>query len=900
MSSRYSIGIDLGTTNCALSFVDLSLAGAESQTFAIPQLEVLNTVVDRTSLPSFLYCSRDATELEKGDWLAGLFARSRGGDTPDRVVHSAKSWLCHHSVSVDSRILPWNSTVIANSEKLSPIEASSRLLLHIREAWESRFGDVAPFSEQVVTVTVPASFDAAAQAATLEAARRAGYPQQVRLLEEPQAAFYRWLELENPGGKDATLTVGETVLVVDVGGGTSDFSFFKVEETRASGLPRFKRLDVSDHLLLGGDNIDLALAHALESELAPDGGELSVDQWGYLISRSRDLKERCLAQAEDEDVQVLVSLPSKGSGLFAGALSTEVSSLQARELLLEGFFPDCPASAKPERMEAGLLEWGLPYAADCAVTRHLAAFLDGKGKVDRVLFNGGTLSPQLLQSRLVGQIGNWQGGVSPKVLQNPETDLAVARGAAFYGASQFRGQSVIEAGAARSIYLEVDSEQGAKWVCVLPRGARAGDRFELKLDGLQLRLNRRARFQVYQAPDRIVGREGEVLDGAVDDTFRTLPVLEAEIEGDAEGGSESRIPVRIVASVNELGLLTVSCQEMDGEAVWPLSFNLRGESAELKQVAAPNSEILETSISPEKTVKAKRFLLGRLRAAEKASRIFKELEKQVRLPKHEWDLVFSRNLAAGCLDCREVLDRGGDAAESWLQLTGYLMRPGFGAPADGEKIEKLYASLDRLPRLTPQVEVQQLILYRRIAAGLEESQQAALFDAQLGRLRNSQRARAERIRLLGGLEKIDLERKEQLFEAFSGFLEKGISEQVHLASILAGLTGLVSRYLFHAGPDRVLPPDCVQSIYSTLKREDWKDGRLSGVIPLFLAAARLVDDRRLDVPSRLGGKIVRKLEKAGVAPGRLLPLQECVPIGREELVSSFGESLPPGLVLEEV
>ncbi|MDQ8183033.1 Hsp70 family protein [Pelagicoccus sp. SDUM812005] len=884
MNPRYSIGIDLGTTNCALAFVELE-EGAESQVLAIRQRETERTEVERSSLPSFLYLT------EEGNWEVGLYARERGREQPERLIHSAKSWLCHHSVSSQAKTLPWRSKRVDEGQKLSPIEASSRLLLRLKQAWDERFGKEVPFAEQLVTVTVPASFDAAAQAATREAAKLAGYPEGIRLLEEPQAAFYRWLEAVGEDAKN--LRAGERILVVDIGGGTSDFSLFAVGDAEA-GLPKIERVSVSEHLLLGGDNIDLALAHALESELAPDGGELSVDQWGHLLSRARALKELCLSE-EGEDRQIAVSLPSKGSGLFAGTLSTEVSSEQARVLILEGFFPECDRDARAERSVEGLLEMGLPYAVDCAVTRHIAEFLGAEQRIDRALFNGGSLSPQIVQDRLLTQFAAWQGGRKPGVLANAETDLAVARGAAAYGANLYRGRRRIASGAARAVFLEVGAGTGSKRVCVLPKGAQPGERFEVEVPGLRLAVNQRARFQAFQGADSMTQGAG---DWCVDDvgTMRSLPPLDACVEMD---GRES-LAVRLSAEVNELGLLTVSCESLEEgiEGSWPLYFNLRGDAD--RRGADPKE--MDLGVSRGKLAGAERALRRGLfarGAGVKASRVFRELEQALGTPKHEWSLGICRAFSDTALESEEALTRSVEGTEAWLQLAGYALRPGFGAPGDADRLQRLQGVLQGLELSLPvRIEVPLLILLRRVAAGYEGDFQEELFERQLARWRETKRAEAERIRLLACLEQVSLSQKQKLYDELFARMEAQLAEEKSISSVLAGFANLLSRVSFGAGEDRILPPDTVEKLFDRLKKLDWKDPRYREAIEVFLAAARIVDDRGLNLSRRSSEKIVSKLEKSGVAAKRLLPLQDYVPITKGDRATLFGESLPPGLLLE--
>ena len=315
-----------------------------------------------------------------------------------------------------------------------------------------------PFEEQDITITVPASFDAVAQQLTLDAAREAGYPEDVRLLEEPQAAFYRWLEHGDTQGDTWKKGSGRDehhVLVVDVGGGTTDFTLFEVTSQSGTTTPHIKRIAVSDHLLLGGDNIDLAIAHRVESRLTQD--PLSSVQWNFLVALCRDLKERCLSDPSDQVFPV--SIPGRGSSLFSGTLSGQIARTEVESIVLDGFFPECDAGDQPERTQAGLREWALPYAADSAVTRYLAEFLHDRPPVNAILFNGGSLYPERLRLRLQKLIGRWQNGAEPQILHNPEPSLAVARGAARFGRIVRRRAQRIEAGSG-SRYLSGSPQKG--------------------------------------------------------------------------------------------------------------------------------------------------------------------------------------------------------------------------------------------------------------------------------------------------------------------------------------------------------------------------------------------------------------------------------------------------------
>ena len=435
-ASRYAIGIDLGTTNCTLAYVDLRPEHVRVETLPIPQLRSLRTIVESPLLPSFFYYPTEA-ELDQGEldpfsaktadesagYVIGAFAREQMTALPGRVIHSAKSWLAHAGVDREAQMLPFASEEIPTELRLSPVEASSAYLGYLKAAWDHAFArDDAgsAFTAQRIVITVPASFDEGAQQLTRMAAEMAGYPAAVRLLEEPQAAFYAWLDAPSrtaraPGAPlleclPAIAEQPQTVLVCDVGGGTTDFSLFRIAPVRtAADRPAIERIAVSDHLLLGGDNIDLALAHALERMLKPDSDDrLSRSQWSHLVPQARSLKERVL-DADGDALEVFhVALPGDGTSLFAAALDATVTRGQIRDIVLEGFFPSCPSDAVPLGRKGGLREMGLPYAADTAISRHLAAFLSGR-HVDAVLFAGGTLRPRAIQERLLAVIEAWQG-----------------------------------------------------------------------------------------------------------------------------------------------------------------------------------------------------------------------------------------------------------------------------------------------------------------------------------------------------------------------------------------------------------------------------------------------------------------------------------------------------------
>lgn len=930
---KFSIGIDLGTTNCALAYTPIGKAGAKSLVLSIPQWESPGALSEHETLPSFLFRPAAAeraafsglsdSDADGGAWIPGAYARKQAADRPGAVAHSAKSWLCHHAVDRTQPILPWGSTEIAGGEKISPVRASALLLSYLRHAWDAAFPGAA-FDDQDVTVTVPASFDAVAQKLTLEAAAEAGFPDEIRLLEEPQAAFYRWLERHPKSGAlvgklPSLATQPQHVLVVDIGGGTSDFSLFEIQVPAKGELPKIKRVAVSDHILLGGDNVDLAIAHLVEPRFGSGG--LSAKQWNYLVGRCRDLKERILSEPEDEadDTEYAVSVPGAGSSLIAGTQSAEITRAEILSLLLDGFFPPCKASDKPEKPRGALRELGLPYAVDSGITRHLAAFLDDRPKVDAILFNGGSLYPEKLRRRLSKQIAAWQNDEAPVVLDNPEPSLAVARGAAHYGALFHRKggrASRIEAGAARAVYLEVagassgKAARGRSLVCVLPRGTQPEDEIVVTKPELRLRLNRKVEFQPWYSTRRERDKAGALV--SPDDGFHPLPPLHttAELPGN-RSQKDARIAVRLRSKINAVGLLNVACVSADDRVrqSWPLEFDLRtlhGKSDPPPPPAGAGAGEVpqDPGVGAEVFSQAEQRIAGLLgnppnrRDPVTPARLIKSLEKILGQPKQNWNGALVRGLWPAFEARFDDRVRSIDHEETWLSCSGFLLRPGYGAALDDARIDslwRLHESGLAFPKKGNQI--QSYVLWRRVAGGLDRARQAGVIEPELQRLLEAKNPPADLVRLAGVLERLDPGLKRQLA---SRFLQHGAAlarDGGHAAPFFAALTSLLSRTPAYGGPETILPPEVVEEAFGALRDLDWSADSGGELPTLFLRAARLTGDRQLDVSRSVGKEIQAKLEKSGVAPPKLHPLREVVAIGQAERALLIGESLPPGISL---
>ena len=589
-SSRFVVGIDLGTTNSVVAYADTAAADAPTvAVLPIPQVTAPGAVEAQPLLPSFLYVPMDgefAADALALPWeaqpevIAGDFARRRGAEVPTRVVTSAKSWLSHAGADRTAPILPWGSP--PEVHKVSPVEASARYLTHIHRAWNAQFAD-APLEEQEVLLTVPASFDAVARDLTVRAAREAGL-QHVTLLEEPQAAFYAWIDALGDRWREV-VRVGDLVLVCDVGGGTTDFSLIAVREE--AGELVLDRIAVGDHILLGGDNMDLTLAYHLRTRLSGAGTEL--DQWQFrgLTLSCREAKERLLAGAAAKHA---VAILGRGRKLIGGTVRTDVQRDEVDQILVEGFFPQCALTDRPQtQRRTALQEVGLPYAADPGITRHLAAFLSrqhatGAGtEPTAVLFNGGVMRAAALQERLLTVLNGWfPASQGVRTLAGGDPEHAVARGAAYYGLAR-RGRGVrIRGGTARTYYVGIETAMPAvpgirppiKALCVVPRGLEEGSDVELPAQEFALVVGEPTEFRFLSSATRRDDAVGTLVEAWTEDEIVEMVPLETALDWAGEEGTT--VPVRLQARVTEVGVLELWCVSRDGSHRWKLEFNVRG------------------------------------------------------------------------------------------------------------------------------------------------------------------------------------------------------------------------------------------------------------------------------------------------------------------------------------
>ena len=875
------IGIDLGTTNSALAWVDPAEAEDLNfppiHIFEVPQLVAPGKIEPRRTLPSFMFLE-DARPV-------GVYAREQGALVPTRLVHSAKSWLSNPDVDRTAKILPWDSQ--ETGRVLSPVEVSSDFLRKFREAWDLK--QSTPLADQDIVLTVPASFDEEARELTVMAANEAGLPK-LTLLEEPAAAFYSWIA-NNFTRSSKLLYDGQVVLVCDVGGGTSDFSLIRV--SREGDRIDFTRTAVGKHLLLGGDNLDLTLAWLVETKL---GKPLSLRQRSGLRRQCTAAKERLLSEPNLKSVEITVL--GAGASLVGGALKTEIVREEALELLLEGFLPMSQRHDPPKDEKRSLFrELGLPYVTDPAITKHLNVFLESAGQQpDAILFNGGFFIPEIARERVADVVAHWY-GKRPEILENRDLDLAVATGAAYYSYVRSTGSGVlVRGGLPRAYYLGIGQPADDKLatVCLVPRGAEEGATLEIDRDDLQLIANRPVSFRLYSSLTRTEDRPGEVVEFAAgDESLHTHAPLNAVIRFGKTG--ERLIPVKVGAHLTEIGTLETWCESKISDHRWRLQFELRKRSAEPEK-ARP------ATVVSEEALKQAAELVRSVFSATAKSRIAPEelpakLEQTLALGRGSWPLSAIRQLADVFLECAAGRKKSPAFEARWFNLCGFCLRPGFGFPGDDFRIEqtrRLFAGGLQYANQV-QCEIDWWIFWGRIAGGLNRNQQADLYQRLAPNLLprgnkkpprlNSSLAR-EMWRAAASLELLPLQTKTELGEALVRMAKAGTARESEFWCI----TRLGARQLFYGPINLVLPSATVTRWVEALAPSPAAAEALASL-------ARRTDDPTRDLSPATREMVRQKLAAAPRSEQLLAIFEGEAQRDERALGRIFGEELPSGLVL---
>jgi len=872
------IGIDLGTTNCAFAYIDPREGeGADFppvHVLPVPQQVSATSAADRRTLPSFLYL--------EGDGIVGEFAREQGALVPTKLVHSAKSWLSNAEVDRTAKVLPWDAQEAGRV--MSPVEASARYLRQMREAWEQ--DGRPPLAEQDVVLTVPASFDEEARELTVQAAAEAGLPK-ANLLEEPAAAFYAWIA-NHLRQSQKSLANGMTVLVCDVGGGTSDFTLIRVG--REGDRVEFTRTAVGKHLLLGGDNLDLTLAWLVESKL---GAQLSLRQRSALRRQCSAAKERLLASETLARAEITVL--GGGSALVGGTLKSEVLREEALELALEGFLPFCGLDEKPQEEKKSLFrELGLPYVSDPAVTRHLAAFLTSAQSPapDAILFNGGFFIPDILRRRVTDVVEKWY-GKRPLVFENNELDLAVAAGAAYYSYVRSGGAGVlVRGGLPRAYFLGVESlGEALRTVCLVPRGAEEGSTQTLDLENLQLVANKPVRFNLYSSLVRADDLVGDVVEFASEDLSEALhqhAPLEAVIRF-GKKAEERTVPVKLGAHLTEVGTLEIWAESKISEHRWRLQFELRKPvMAEQAKRARPAAVVSAEALSYCEEMIRDCFARGTLAPEALPA----QLEQALALGRNSWPLETIRRFGDLFLELNEGRKRSPAHEVRWLNLCGLCLRPGFGSPGDEYRIElarRVWAQgLTFSSRV--ECETQWWIFWGRVAGGMNRNQQSDCFQRLAATL--LPRGKAPRVnssllremwRCAASLELLPAGTRTDL----GNTLVKRMRNRDAGASEFWCLARLGARKLFYAPVNHVLPAALAGRWVESIAKVD-------GAGECMARLAQVTGDAARDLPPSTVEMVRRAAEGQ---PEWLAILDGDKAVDLDSLGRVFGEELPSGLVL---
>jgi molecular chaperone DnaK (HSP70) len=910
--ARAVIGIDLGTTHSSLAWARVA-RGAEPLQLPIAQWLVGRRRGEQNLLPSVLYAPPSG-ELppdigDAGPWIVGEYARIRAQETTGRGVTSAKSWLCHPGVDRLAPILPWG-TVDDGARRLSPVDASSRILEHLRDAFESSDTGVT-LAQALVVLTVPASFDPMARELTVLAATRAGYG--VRLLEEPQAAFYEYLG-QHQAELDALLEQrgSLSVLVCDIGGGTTDLTLIDV--SRHGAALALSRSAVGRHLLLGGDNIDLALARFAEQKLGQS--LLQPERFGQLLLACRAAKEALLSESPPESFPI--RLLGTGSALLGNTLAVDLRADEARALVLDGFFPESARHELPAARRSALTAFGLPYERDAAVTRHVAQFLARhlpERLPDAVLLNGGLFRSPLVRERLLATLQSW-GSTEVRLLSQPDPELSVCRGAVRYGLALAGFGPRIAGGAAQGYYVAVDGAQrdaARQALCVVPRGAQEGERYVAGSRRFELVVGSPVRFELY-ASDTALHAPGALVELDVE-TFQPLPPVAATLPAERAGGPE-RLLVQLEGELSAVGTLELDLR------VSPEQGTLASASPRRFSLAFDLRPREEAEPEPRAAVRAERRLSERKSSEEALVRVFgpgnksvtpREVKDLLRTlerwlgPRKSWDLELSRGLfdvllgegSAG----REARLRSADHERLFWMLAGHCLRPGFGHPLDRARSERLW------PAFEPGVRHRELernwqqfwIAWRRVAGGLGPSEQLRVRDVldpvlappEL-KLKRSKSFRPlalpEIMALAASLERLEHTRRSELGR---WLVDRTWSDRD--PELWAHVGRIGARVPMYASVHYVLPANVVERWLSELLRERWDEVRTAAASAFSLA--RVTGDQVRDVSPALRAEVARALAKAGAPEEWRRAVSELVPVTHGERERLLGDDLPLGLIL---
>ncbi|WP_045451994.1 Hsp70 family protein [Vibrio campbellii] len=936
-SPRFLVGIDLGTTNTVVAYCEITdnLEQSEVSLFDIDQLIGPGEVVRKPLLPSFRYhpavgqiSPSDLTlpwenEPVSGDIsnvIVGEWARELGAKVEGRQVSSAKSWLSHQAVDRSSDILPWAGA--QDVDKVSPVIASASYLNHIRQAWNYRHPSN-KLEDQDVVVTVPASFDETARKLTLEAAELAGL-KKIVLLEEPQAVCYDWYARHQQTAADELKEL-PLILVCDVGGGTTDLSLIEASFSSQNELA-LDRIGVGEHLMLGGDNLDLALAHLAESRLSQNKGEqskkLTAASLTKLIQQTRKAKENLLSANAPEEVKI--TMLGSGSKLLGGTKSIGLSKQEVHQIALDGFFPLSDFSEVPDKRRSAVVEFGLPYVADPAVSKHVAEFLTTHQQVSRaalgieddkqnaipvgLLLNGGVFNSELVTERVTTLLSDWR-GAPVTVLDNPHPDWSVALGAVAFGKARRGAQLKIGGGAARSYFLHLqEKNKMGKALCLLAKGTEEGHEIRLSGRRFSLTLGEPVRFNLLTSTHDTLTNNTSIQNGVMvdvdPDLFAPLPPYITTLEGEGaelQANQKERVEVQLACQLTEVGTLKMECVSAEDDSKrWELEFEVRN-----KQTDDSEQVKLHPKLNECKELIA-RLYSGNKKSAEskEIKTLAKDLEKKLG-KRDEWDFTTLRQLFDTFAQGRKRRRRSEQHEKNWLRLAGFALRPGFGDPTDSWRIEQVWGLYQQnIQFKNHQGWTDWWVFWRRIAGGLSQEQQETILAdiakyLHPGAMKNPQSAKAAQdmgyesmVRLSASLEHLEVEDKVLLA---TWFLSKAINHNQFEQAHWWAMGRLASRTPLYGSQHNVVPREQAEQWLPKLLEQNWQKEPMIAFAAVMIC--RKTGDRLFDISDDYREQVLTKLKQSKVPESWVSLVEEVKELSESESKRIFGDALPSGLTL---
>ncbi|WP_104047620.1 Hsp70 family protein [Vibrio jasicida] len=931
-SPRFLVGIDLGTTNTVVAYCEITdnLEQSEVSLFDIDQLIGPGEVVRKPLLPSFRYhpavgqiSPSDLTlpwenEPVSGDIsnvIVGEWARELGAKVEGRQVSSAKSWLSHQAVDRSSDILPWAGA--QDVDKVSPVIASASYLNHIRQAWNYRHPSN-KLEDQDVVVTVPASFDETARKLTLEAAQLAGL-KKIVLLEEPQAVCYDWYARHQQTAADELKEL-PLILVCDVGGGTTDLSLIEASFSSQDELA-LDRIGVGEHLMLGGDNLDLALAHLAESRFN-QSKKLTAASLTKLIQQTRKAKENLLSASAPEEVKI--TMLGSGSKLLGGTKSIGLSKQEVHQIALDGFFPLSDFSEVPDKRRSAVVEFGLPYVADPAVSKHVAEFLTQHQQVARaalgieddkqnaipvgLLLNGGVFNSELVTERVTTLLSDWR-GAPVTVLDNPHPDWSVALGAVAFGKARRGAQLKIGGGAARSYFLHLqEKNKMGKALCLLAKGTEEGHEIRLSGRRFSLTLGEPVRFNLLTSTHDTLTNNTAIQNGVMvdvdPDLFAPLPPYITTLEGEGaelQANQKERVEVQLACQLTEVGTLKMECVSAEDDSKrWELEFEVRNKQADDSEQVKLHPKLNEC-----------KELIARLYSGNKKSAeskeiktLAKDLEKKLG-KRDEWDFTTLRQLFDTFAQGRKRRRRSEQHEKNWLRLAGFALRPGFGDPTDSWRIEQVWGLYQQnIQFKNHQGWTDWWVFWRRIAGGLSQEQQETILAdiakyLHPGAMKNPQSAKTAQdmgyesmVRLAASLEHLEVEDKVLLA---TWFLSKAINHNQFEQAHWWAMGRLASRTPLYGSQHNVIPREQAEQWLPKLLEQNWQKEPMIAFAAVMIC--RKTGDRLFDISDDYREQVLAKLKQSKVPESWVSLVEEVKELSESESKRIFGDALPSGLTL---